>query len=84
MMQAIRSMSAHAVWIGQLRIERSFVSVIPTAQVQPMALRIIPVCKECCTQSSDQLPVLREHFTVLVDHLVRFEFRDSKASSPAS
>ena len=37
--------------VGRDGRNRSFVSLIPTAHCQLMALRIIPVCRECCTQS---------------------------------
>ena len=47
-------MSAPVAWIGQLRIERSLNSVMPVRQVQPNAVRMMPVCSACCTQSSDQ------------------------------
>ena len=46
-MQAIRRMSAPADCTGQLRIERSLSSRTPVRHVQPIAVRITPVCIAC-------------------------------------
>jgi hypothetical protein len=56
-MQAMRKISAPVACTGQLRIERSLNSMMPVRQVQPNAVRIVPVCSEWCNQSSDHCAV---------------------------